>query len=207
MDNISLGGHVFTVALTLSTAGITLSVAVFLLSVTLLRDALVYADENSKFELKSIENEKMKRQRELDLILERIESLSKENKTDSLVYEMGKLRKLESDEKTKIIKLERKRKYKKIEPLKLTIVYVVVVPSFLFLLVIICAFLISFCLNISIYNPSFVMCFGLCIVFFGCAVNMLYKTLKYVQQVSLAGTEKSKKRDVKALATHFLKKI
>jgi hypothetical protein len=205
--DMSIGGHVFTVVLTLSTAGISLSVAVFLLSVTLLGDALVYADENSKFELKSIENEKMKRQKELDLILERIESLSKQNKTDSLIYEMRKLRKLERDEKVKIIKLERKRRYKEIEPLKLTIGYVVVIPSFLFLLVIICTFLISFRLNINIYNPSFVVCFVLCIGFSGCAVNMLYKTLKYVQHVSLAGIEKPKKRNVKTLATRFFKKI
>jgi hypothetical protein len=205
--NISIGGHVFTVALTLSTAGISLSVTIFLLSVTLLGDALVYVDENSKLELKSIENEKMKRQKELDVILERIGSLSKENKTDSLIYEMRKLRELESDEKAKIIKLERKRKYKEIEPLKLTIGYVVVIPVFLFLLVIICAFLISFYLNISIYDPSFVICFVLCIVFFSFAINMLYKTLKYVQYVSLASTEKSKKKDVKTLAIRFFKKI
>ncbi|MDR0820244.1 MAG: DUF4355 domain-containing protein [Endomicrobium sp.] len=194
---MSIGGHIFTVVLTLSTAGISLSVAIFLLSVTLLGDALIYADENSKLELKSIEDEKIKRQKELDRILEKIESLSKENKTDSLIYEMKKLRKLESEEKVKIMKLERKRKYKKIEPLKLTIGYVVVIPAFLFLFVIICAFLISF-LDISVYNPSFVICFVLCIVFSGCAVSMLYKTLKYVQQVSFAGIEKSKRKDIEA---------
>jgi uncharacterized membrane protein (DUF106 family) len=205
--DMSIGVHVFTVVLTLSTAGISLSVAIFLLSVTLLGDALVYADENSKLELKSIENEKMNRQKELDLILERIENLSKENKTDSLIYEMRKLRKLKSEEKVKIIKLERKRKYKEIEPLKLTIGYVVVIPIFLFLFVIICAFLISFRLNTSIYNPSFVICFVLCISFSGCAVSMLYKTLRYVQHVSLAGIEKFKKRNVETLATHFFKGV
>jgi hypothetical protein len=205
--DILIGGHVFTIALTLSTAGISLSVAIFLLSVTLLGDALIYADENSRLELKSIEDEKIKRQKELDLILERIKNLSKKNKTDSLIYEMRKLRKLKSEEKVKIIKLKRKRKYKKIEPLKLTIGYVVVIPAFLFLLVIICAFLISFRLNISIYNPIFVICFVLCIGFSGCAASMLYKTLKYVQHVSLAGIEKSKKKDVKTLATHFLKRM
>ncbi len=94
------------------------------------------------------------------------------------------------------MKLKRKRKYKKIEPLKLTIGYVVVIPTFLFLFVIICAFLISFRLDISVYSPSFVICFVLCIVFSGCAVSMFYKTLKYVQQVSFAGIEKSKRRDI-----------
>ncbi len=86
--DMSIGVHVFTVVLTLSTAGISLSVAIFLLSVTLLGDALIYADENSKLELKSIENEKMNRQEELDQILGKIESLSKEDKTGSLIYEM-----------------------------------------------------------------------------------------------------------------------
>jgi hypothetical protein len=205
--DISISVHIFTVALALSTMGISLSVAIFLLSVTLLGDALVYVGENSKFELKNIENEKMNRQTKLDLILKRIESLSKGNKTDLLIYEMKKLKKLKNEEKVKIIKLERKRQYKEVEPLKLTIGYVVIIPFFLFLFVIICAFLISFRLNISIYNPSFVICFVLCISFLGCALGMLYKTLKYVQHVSLVGIEKSKKRDVEALATHFFKKI
>ncbi|GMO51433.1 MAG: hypothetical protein Ta2C_01040 [Candidatus Endomicrobiellum trichonymphae] len=111
------------------------SVAIFLLSVTLLGDSLIYADENSKLELKSIEDEKMKRQKELDRFLEKIGSLSKENRTDLLIYEMKRLRKLESEEKVKIMKLERKRKYKKIEPIKLTIGHVVVILAFLFLFV------------------------------------------------------------------------
>ncbi|GHT07711.1 hypothetical protein AGMMS49532_01050 [Endomicrobiia bacterium] len=102
---------------------------------TLLGDSLIYADENSKLELKSIEDEKMKRQKELDRFLEKIGSLSKENRTDLLIYEMKRLRKLESEEKVKIMKLERKRKYKKIEPIKLTIGHVVVIPAFLFLFV------------------------------------------------------------------------
>jgi hypothetical protein len=52
MDISITDGHVFMGVLTLSTSRIRLFVAIFLLSATLLGDALVGVDENSKLELK-----------------------------------------------------------------------------------------------------------------------------------------------------------